>query len=463
MIVDTALRPADLGPGLERFWELSGQKLSLLSRRDPGLEAPVHTVQGKYQGRPWTDWTRGFQHGSALLHFDATGEERFLELGRVAAVASMGPHLTDFGVHDHGFNVVSTYGNLWRLVAEGRAPEGPGDRRLYEQALQVSGAVQARRWTTLGPGRGFIYSFNGPHSLFIDTVRTLRCLALANLLGQAFRDEAGREVSLLERLKQHLLLTARHNVYYGEGRDIYDVRGRVAHEALFNTLDGSYRAPSTQQGYSPFSTWTRGLAWAVCGFAEQLEYLRFIGDEQLAPEVLEAARATCDFYIEVASAADGVPYWDTGAPGLQNLGDWCSRAADPFNSYEPVDSSAAAIAAQGLVRLGLYLDDASYVAAGLTVARTLFQAPYLSEDEDHEGLLLHGVYHRPNGWDYVPPGREVPCGEATMWGDYHARELALCVGRLARGEPLPVFFGPPRPPRPPVGAGEQARRVGPPE
>ena len=42
-------------------------------------------------------------------------------------------------------------------------------------------------------------------------------------------------------------------------RDIYDVRGRVAHEALFDTLDGSFRAPSTQQGYSPFSTWARGL------------------------------------------------------------------------------------------------------------------------------------------------------------------------------------------------------------
>jgi hypothetical protein len=457
VIVDMALRPSDLGSELERFWELSGQKLSLLSGRDPGLDAPVHTVEGKYQGRPWTDWTRGFQYGSALLHFDATGEERFLELGRVATVASMGPHLTDFGVHDHGFNVVSTYGNLWRLMAEGRVSEDPGAGLLYEQALQVSGAVQARRWTALGPGSGFIYSFNGPHSLFIDTVRTLRCLALAHLLGQALRDEAGREVSLLERLKQHLLVTARHNVYYGEGRDIYDVRGRVAHEALFNTLDGSYRAASTQQGYSPFSTWTRGLAWAVCGFAEQLEYLRFIGDEQLVPQVLEAAKATCDFYIDVASAADGVPYWDTGAPGLQNLGDWGSRVAEPFNRYEPVDSSAAAIAAQGLVRLGVYLDDTRYLAAGLTVARTLFQAPYLSADEAHEGLLLHSVYHRPHGWDYVPPGRAVPCGEATMWGDYHARELALCVGRLARAELLPVFFGPPRPA---AGAGEQARQVG---
>ena len=32
----------------------------------------------------------------------------------------MASHLTHVGVHDHGFNNVSTYGNLWRLMREGR-------------------------------------------------------------------------------------------------------------------------------------------------------------------------------------------------------------------------------------------------------------------------------------------------------------------------------------------------------
>lgn len=442
MIVDHPPELSALRPALERFWDLSAEKILMISERYDSSEGPpVHTVGGKYRGRRWTDWTRGFQHGSALLQFEATGDEQFLRLGRQATMAEMTPHLTDFGVHDHGFNVVSTYGNLWRLTDQGTIPEEPGWRRLYEQALRVSGAVQARRWTALGPGRGFIFSFNGPHSLFIDTVRTLRSLALAHLLGQSIRDETGAEASLLQRLTRHLATTARHNVYYGEGRDIYDVRGRVAHEALFNVLDGTYRAPSTQQGYSPFSTWARGLAWAMCGFAEQVEFLRFLGDDEVAPQALEAARATCDFYIEMASAADGVPYWDTGAPGLVQLGDWRSAPADPFNRFEPVDSSAAAAAAQGLLRLGAHLGEKRYVAAALTVARALLQAPYLSEDGKHEGLLLHGVYHRPNGWDNVPRGQAVPCGEATMWGDYHTRELALCVGRLVKGETLRTFFG----------------------
>jgi len=142
-----------------------------------------------------------------------------------------------------------------------------------------------------------------------------------------------------------------------------------------------------------------------------------------------------------------VPYWDTGAPGLTHLGDYLDRPADPYNDHEPVDSSAAAIAAQGLIRLGTYLnghDDAAagkrYLAAGLTAARTLFSEPYLSTDAKHQGLLLHAVYHRPNGWDHVPKGRKIPCGESCMWGDYHARELALLIRRLARREPYYTFF-----------------------
>lgn len=163
--------------------------------------------------------------------------------------------------------------------------------------------------------------------------------------------------------------------------------------------------------------------------------------------MLDAARATCDFYIE-HTPADGAPYWDTGAPGLARMPGYLDRPADPFNEYEPVDSSAAAIAAQGLLRLGHYLqskgqdgDGRRYMQAGLTVARTLLGDTYLGVDSNHQGLLLHSVYHRPNGWDHVPAGRKVPCGEASMWGDYHLRELGLHVQRLARGDEYLTFWG----------------------
>jgi hypothetical protein len=98
------------------------------------------------------------------------------------------------------------------------------------------------------------------------------------------------------------------------------------------------------------------------------------------------------------------------------------------------------------MRLGQYLraqgveeEARKYWQAGLTVLRTLLDEPYLSVEESHQGLLLHSVYHRPNGWDFVPPGRTLPCGESSMWGDYHAREAVLYVQRVLRGNPYLTF------------------------
>ena len=449
--------PAALLPGIDRLFELSAAKIVALDRAWPAdAGSPVFTVAGTYQSRGWTEWTQGFQYGSAVLQFDATGDTAFLEMARARTVDRMAPHVSHVGVHDHGFNNVSTYGGLWRLAREGRTDAPAWEIRFHELALKISGAVQARRWTRL-PDGGYINSFNGAHSLFVDTIRSLRSLALAHRLGHRLSEEQDASISLLERLIQHAHATARYAVYYGAGRDTYDVRGRTAHESLFNVANGTYRGPNSQQGYSPFSTWTRGLAWAMLGFAEEIEFLETVADEELAPFggraaveswMIEAARATCDFYVDAGTAADGVPYWDTGAPGLARLGDWQDRPADPFNDHEPVDSSAAAIAAQGLLRLGRTLarrggDGARYEQAGLQVLDVLLDTggPYVSTDPAHQGLLLHSIYHRPNGWDHIPSGSRIPRGESSQWGDYHLREAALLVRRLATGAPYYTFYG----------------------
>ena len=235
--------------------------------------AGVH-VGGKYTSRGWTEWTQGFQFGSAILQFDATGERSSSRSAATRTLNVMAPHVTHVGVHDHGFNNVSTYGNLLRLMNEGAIPNNAWERHFYELALKCSGAVQAARWTTIAGGGGYIYSFNGPHSLFVDTIRSLRALAVSHQLGHVLMGENDGAFRCWTRLIEHARATAKYSVYYGEGRDAYDVRGRVAHESIFNVNDGNYRCPNSQQGYSPFTTWTRGLAWAMCGFAEQLEFLR---------------------------------------------------------------------------------------------------------------------------------------------------------------------------------------------
>jgi len=475
--INPKLTPQKLLPKITRLFELSGQKILAIEQSwKPADGTPVFTVKGKYTSRGWTEWTQGFQFGSAILQFDATGDERFLRIGREGTRRHMASHVSHIGVHDHGFNNVSTYGNLLRLMRKDRIPQDDREQDFYELALKVSGAVQAARWTKLADGTGFIHSFNGAHSLFVDTIRTVRTLAVAHQLGHVLMGEQDAKISLLQRLVEHALNTARYNIYFGEGRDAYDVRGRTAHEAVFNVASGVFRCPNSQQGYAPFSTWTRGLAWAVCGFAEELEFFGTVPRDhadsasasamqpwqswlskpiratrpstQLEVVFVEAATATADFYL-ANSCADGIPMWDTGAPDSHRLpANYLSKPADPFNAHEPVDSSAAAIAAQGLIRLGNYLiakgdkkNGARYRQAGLTVADTLFSEPYLSTSPKHQGLILHSVYHRPNGWDYIAPGQKVPNGESSMWGDYHALELALLLQREAKGQPYLTFFG----------------------
>jgi hypothetical protein len=117
--------------------------------------------------------------------------------------------------------------------------------------------------------------------------------------------------------------------------------------------------------------------------------------EEIRGWMLRTAEATADFYLE-NSCADGVPMWDTGAPNLHRLpANYLNKPSNPYNKFEPVDGSAAAIAAQGLIRLGNYLesvsrtttrtkdeDDSSrntqhathYRQAGLTIAKTLFSS-----------------------------------------------------------------------------------------
>ena len=185
----------------------------------------------------------------------------------------------------------------------------------------------------------------------------------------------------------------------------------------------------------------------LLGFAEQLEFLLTVKDVEfmrlgLDPERVtaaceEAATAAADWWLG-HSFDDGMVYWDAGAPGIAR-GETYGRVADPYTEPEPIDSSAAAIAGQGFWRLANYLEKLAparagkYRAAALGIAKTLFAEPYLSTAEGHEGLILHSVYHRPNGWDYVPAGRGIPCGESSLWGDYHAMELGLLLKRAGDG------------------------------
>ncbi|MAX23643.1 MAG: glycosyl hydrolase [Phycisphaeraceae bacterium] len=466
MKIDNKLKPSDLTVAIEKVLTLAARKVKSIDKSwKPESGTPVFTVKGKYTSMGWTEWTQGFMFGNILLAGDGLDDAKLMKLGTDRTLQYMLPHVTHIGVHDHGFNNLSTYGNIIRLIREKKMKDTAGIEATCKTAVAASGAVQASRWSGVRQEfkdkhsaktrmLGYIYSFNGPHSLFIDTMRTTRILGVAWQLGHVLMHENDRAADLLKRSVLHGLATSQYIVYHGDTEKTYDVAGRTAHEGTFNRNDGCFRARSTQQGYSPFSTWTRGLAWAMLGYAEELEFFKTISPAKFKEatglnksEVLKVyencAKQTCDHYIKDCTSLDGITYWDDGAPNLHKLGDWQNADADPYNDHEPVDASASAIAAQGLIRLGKYLGATKgkkYLQAGLTVAKTLFDTPYLSTKANHQGLLLHSIYHWPNHWDHVPAGSKVANGEASMWGDYHQLELAILIQRLGNKGKYPTFY-----------------------
>ncbi len=146
-----------------------------------------------------------------------------------------------------------------------------------------------------------------------------------------------------------------------------------------------------------------------------------------------AALATCDFYIHAGSASTGSVTGILARHICINLAIGKPKLPIPYNAYEPCRFLGERNCRSGIdpARTCAWRCGREYTQAGLTVVQRLTQEPYLSTELNHEGILLHSVYHRPNGWDYVPPGARIPCGESSMWGDYHLLEALLLVSKLA--------------------------------
>jgi unsaturated chondroitin disaccharide hydrolase len=346
--------------------------------------APVYTENGVWT-RPefmWTDWCPGFYAGMMWLAFERTGDSRW----RGAAeeyTRALEPRKFDREVHDLGFIFMSSADRWYRLL-----PDGDPVKQWLRDLLITAGTVQAYRWKASGEDH-YIYSFHGPQSLFIDIMMNIRLLFRAHQLGGA------------DELKQKAITHARTTEKYLVRRDgpgLMDCEGMVIHEGIFNPERGDFRNLSTQQGYSPFTCWSRGLAWATYGYTDTYLYT---GDGFF----LETAERCAAYYL-ANTPEGGVPYWDYGAPGIPG---------------EPLDSSAAAIIAGAFLKLGgiasTRLGPAAYRNAALTILATLTGPEFLGEGQaSYEGILRHGVYHKPKNWGV---------DESVMWGDFFFMEALL--------------------------------------
>ena|SRR5882724_4270074 len=369
-----------------------GQVENMLPKWPANKPAPIYTENGVWT-RPsfiWTDWCPGFYAGMMWLAHEYTGDAKWREHAEEYTRA-LEHRKFDRDVHDLGFIFMSTADRWYRLLSD----DDP-TKQWLKDLLVTAGTIQSFRWKETGDDH-YVYSFNGPQSLFIDIMMNIRILFRAHQLG-------GSE-ELYRKAVTHARTTEKYLVRK-DGAGLMDRDGIVLHEGIFNPVKGEFRNLSTQQGYSPFTCWARGLAWALYGFTDTF---LFTGE----PLFLETAERCARYYLQ-NTPDNGVPYWDYGAPNIPD---------------EPLDSSAAAIAAVAFWKLkdikGIGENAVVYRNAALTILSTLTSGEF-SGDESSEGILRHGVYHRPMGWGV---------DESVMWGDYFFMEaLYLVLNELRESE-----------------------------
>ena len=363
----------DLAPLLKDGLEFAERQADELVSRYPGYH-PMYTVGGRWQreGEKWTHWCEGFYPGIFWLLHEHTGKEvwrrRAEEYSR-----RLEPRRFDRTVHDLGFLFFSTYGRWYRLTA---------DPELRAVLIDAGRTLALRR-----EKGGYLKSFIGPQSLFIDIIMNVGIIFWA---ARETGDATLRAIAL-----EHCRTTAKHLVR---------ADGSTAHEGIFDLDSGVFLREGTHQGYAENSAWSRGQAWAIYGFSAAH---RLSGE----PEFLATALKCAEFYLR--SVGPGlVPLWDFRLPE---------------NAPYLWDSSAAAIAASGFLDLADQVTDPSskncfHEAAG-AILQTLCSDAFLARSQPGwEGILMHGVYHYH---------KNLGVDESVAWGDYFFVEAL--VKFVARG------------------------------
>lgn len=339
---------------------------------------PMYTDNGrwKHEGPVWTHWCDGFLPGMMWLFYKHGGGEspdsKFWMEQAIRYSKPLEPRKTDEDVHDLGFIFLPSYYRWHQLTKD------PAAREVVFAAARTL----SQHYNEHGQ---YLRSFVSEDSIFIDLMMNVGIIFYT---ARETNDKRLRDIAV-----RHCITTRRFLIR-GDGS--------AAHEGIFDPQTGEFLRQATQQGFRGDSCWSRGLTWAMYGFSTAYEYSR-------DPRFLQTAEACSDYYI-THTPPDGVPPWDYNAP--------------PENR-SVVDSSAAAIASAGLLRLCRLVADPMkghfYWSTAIHILRTLSTEYLARGDAQWQGVLKGGVYHIHN---------DLGVDESVMWGEYYfveALEQALRI------------------------------------
>ncbi|KZP01217.1 glycoside hydrolase family 88 protein [Calocera viscosa TUFC12733] len=195
--------------------------------------------------------------------------------------------------------------------------------------------------------------------------------------------------------------------------------GSSFHVVDYDPTTGDVQWRGTAQGYSNSSTWSRGQAWGIYGFATMYNFTR-------VQTYLDTSRRMADYFVSNLPEA-GVPYWDFDAP---------------LSTSPTYDTSAATIAASGLLFLSTLESQQSpantsgaqhWQQAAISLLSNTVQLGW-QPGSDWDSLLSNGTVN--NRAD--PPNNNT----GIIYGDYYFIEagnrliqlgLADCSGAAGNG------------------------------
>lgn len=340
------------------------------------------SVHNHYEKTENDDWTDGFYTGMIWLAYEETGNKN-LEEAALKQVDSFEDRMNRRVVvdhHDMGFLYTPSCEAAYKLAGsiKGRDAALAAADNLVGRFREKGQFFQA--WGKVGDSKEY--------RLIIDCLMNLPLLFWATEVTgeEKYADYAGRHI---ETALKVLI------------RDDFS----SFHTFFFDPATGAPLRGATHQGNRNDSVWARGQAWAVYGAA-----LAFAKTGK--SEYREIFRLTADYFL-THLPKDLVPYWDFD---FQD------------GSEEPRDSSAAAIAACGLLEMARHVEENEkklYRKLASVLLKSLTDNCLYRDMDETNGILLHATYSQGKKDGKLLPGAD----ECTLWGDYFYMEALVRLTR----------------------------------
>jgi hypothetical protein len=276
------------------IWKIAGK---VLQRHDPPDLFPHYTLPGLpyYVYHDSSFWTSGFFPGCIWLLYERSLKQS-LSIPREDLLKAAKMWQTEMAKeqfktdnHDLGFMIMPSFARDYELT---------GCREPLDVVINAARSLATRFSPTTGVIRSWAgartkaYDLNQKDIDFVVVIDSLMNLDLLYFAALHTGDKRLAEIATI-----HAGTTLRNHI-----RPNYS----SYHLVNYDARNGAVRHQLTNQGYANESTWARGQAWALYGFATVYKWTR-------SPKFLDAAIRIADYFISRLDE-DAVVYWDFDAP-----------------------------------------------------------------------------------------------------------------------------------------------------